>query len=205
MQGDLRLGIDVAARELTADELAAKEVFFGLAAHFALQLTRVRNQQFREIGIESVVAYEPPHDVVVDALKLIAYEPDQQIVLDASVHPAQKAEQRILQLIAAFAADTVKLAVQHLSRAELLERVRVLARTPLEEDADAATDRLDAIYQLLGGHNSAYVGEVLERVERIITRDSLGYQGYDVGMKSGIDRIVLDLKEAFTEALTVGR
>lgn len=102
----------------------------------------------------------------------------------------------IFALVAVFTADILKLAIQHLSRAEQVQQIRVLANLPLDENdvpEEVMSKRLTAIAELLEGDTDSFVNEVLARVNVIRERSTF--------LKETPDDVV----SALTEALTVGR
>ena len=226
-QGNLKLGVDVAAREFTLEELGAQEAFFELAERFQGYVAQKLRELLGEPAYDQRIFTTEERRRRAEALKQCAYDgaydarqrhanwcsmhnelgwkhgpvfdpknkqhpnlvPWDALPLDARV----KAD--IFALVSVFTADILKLAVQHLSRAEKYESIRVLAHMPLDENdvpEEKLMERLTAIAQLCEGDNAPYVNEVLERFNRIYEREQ-GLFGYD------------DSVAAITEVLTVGR
>ena len=127
----------------------------------SIQSPRERHSDWCRMHMEQGWMYGPTFDPVNKRHPNL--RPWDELPLDARV----KAD--IFCLVATFTADMFSMAVEHLSREPKYMQLRVLARTPMDENdvpEEVLAERLEAVGQLCDGDAAPFVQVVVNNVKR---------------------------------------
>lgn len=194
-QQNLKLGVDVAARELSIAERALQSSIFELAERFYTYVEQ-RIEGGKPVGSYGISSER------IRAMMEHAYHPGGP-TLSAFSDPKQRLKADVFLLTSSLAADMFKMAIDCLNMPEVLGAILNLTTAPLDENdvpEEAQRERLDIIGALAGLHNHQnYKRIVMERLAQIKLRD-----GLHSSSSGDTDLIYADLEAAFEEALGCG-